>query len=159
MLSFNHNGLLVPGNNIPSDILELEKVFVTNIHTTKRRELFDNYLLYSKSLKELCNGIKIVQWIDGSFVTQKSAPADINVVSFIDFSVIDVINDSLIDYKHPACQIIFGVDAYIVKIYPSDHKIYPLFLADRAYWMSHFNRTRRNRIGNKLQKGFLEINM
>jgi hypothetical protein len=153
MLNFNSNGLLVPANNIKSDILELEGVFVTNIRTINRKELFEKYISYSNSLKELCN-VNLKQWIDGSFVTKKSEPQDIDLITFIDFKIVEVLNDSLTDYKYPASKTIFGVDAYIIRTYPTDHKYYLSYRADQAYWMDHFSRTRRNRIGNKLQKDF-----
>ncbi|MDB5090215.1 MAG: hypothetical protein JWR09_4209 [Mucilaginibacter sp.] len=159
MLKFNPNGLLIPDTNIKSDVNELEDVFVKDINTSKRIELFNNYAIYSRSLKELCNNSNLIQWIDGSFVTQKSEPNDIDIVTFIDFEIVDELNDKLINYKCPASKNLFGVDAYLVKLYPKDHKYYPICQADWAYWMDHFNKTRRNRIGNKLQKGFLEINM
>jgi len=54
MLNFSSNGLLVPSNNIKSDILELEKTFVTD-KTLRRKELFDNYISYSNALKKACN--------------------------------------------------------------------------------------------------------
>jgi hypothetical protein len=159
MLNFNSIGLLIPDSNIQSDISELEQVFVTDIQTTKRKELFENYISYSNALKEVCKNENLKQWVDGSFTSKKFEPNDIDIVTFIDFSVIDALKNQLIDYKHPASQNTFGVDAYIVSIYPPNHKYHPLYLADAAYWMNHFNRTRRNRIGNKLKKGFLEINM
>jgi hypothetical protein len=159
MLNFNSKGLLMPDNNIQSTFAELENTFVTAIPSTKRRELFNKYVSYSTALRQLCNNAQIIQWIDGSFTTKKSEPGDIDLVMFIDFSIVEALNDKLTDYKHPASQNIFGVDAYIVKLYPAGHKYYNLYLSDSAYWMNHFNKTRRNRLGNKLQKGFLEINM
>ena len=159
MLNFNSNGLLAPDHNIQSTLAELENIFVTAIPSIKRRELFNKYLSYSTALKQLCNNAGLIQWVDGSFVTKKPEPGDIDIVTFIDFSIVEALNDKLTDYKHPASQNIFGVDAYIVKLYPTEHKYYNLYISDSAYWMNHFNKTRRNRIGNKLQKGFLEINM
>jgi hypothetical protein len=159
MLNFNAVGLLEPDNNIQSSILELERFFVTDIQTAKRKELFENYISYSNSLSGVCDNADLKQWVDGSFVSKKPEPNDIDLVTFIDFSVVEALNNQLVNYKYPASQNIFGVDAYLVSIYPPEHKCYPLYLADWAYWMSHFNRTRRNRIGNKLRKGFLEINL
>ncbi|MFI5137888.1 MAG: DUF6932 family protein [Sphingobacteriales bacterium] len=159
MLNFNSNGLLVPDQNIQSNIVELEKVFVTGIQSAKRHELFSKYISYSTSLKALCNDAWFTQWIDGSFVTKKTEPRDIDLVTFIDFSIIDALDEHLTDFKYPASQNIFGIDAYIVRFYPEGHKFHRLYLSDWAYWMDRFSKTRRNRIGNKLQKGFLEINM
>lgn len=69
MLNFNSNGLLVPDINLESDLVELEAVFVKNIPTIRRKELFEKYILYSDSLKQLCVS-NIKQWVDGSFVTK-----------------------------------------------------------------------------------------
>ncbi len=159
MLNFNSNGLLVPDNNIQSNISELESVFVIGIQSINRKQLFDQYMTYSTTLKKLANGDIFIQWIDGSFTTQKAEPADIDLVTFLDYSVIDGLGDKLTDFKYPASQNIYGVDAYIVKSYPQSHKFYSAFEADRAYWLNHFSKARRNRIGNKLPKGFLEIKM
>jgi hypothetical protein len=159
MLRFNSNGLLVPDHNIKSNVNELEDIFVKSIKTNKRIELFSNYINYSNSLKELCNDVNLIQWIDGSFVTQKAEPKDVDLVTFIDFEIDKELGDKLINYKYPASKNLFRVDAYLVRLYPKGHKYYSIYESDRAYWMDHFNKTRRNRIGNKLPKGFLEINL
>jgi hypothetical protein len=61
-------------------------------------------------------------------------------------------------FKYPASEINFQVDAYIVAVYPIQHKKYYLYQHDSAYWMDQFDTTRRNKNGNRLSKGFLEIN-
>jgi hypothetical protein len=159
MLKLNSNGLLVPDRNIQTDIVELEKTFVTAFQSVTRKRLFDNYISYSIALKELCKDQKNIQWIDGSFVTNRPNPDDIDLVTFIDFSIVEKLKDDLTAYKYPNSQNNFGVDAYIIKVYPIGHKYYQSFLADKAYWMNHFSKTKRNRVGNKLKKGVLEINM
>ncbi len=156
MLKFNSSGLLVPAKNIKSTVPELKETFAINI---TRNQLFQNYIAYTASLKELCNNETLTQWIDGSFVTQKAEPNDIDLVTFVSFHIIDELGDKLLNYKYPASKNVFGVDAYLVRYYPRNHKHYSIHQADYAYWMDHFNKTRRNRIGNKLQKGFLEINV
>jgi hypothetical protein len=158
MLKFNSNGLLIPDINIQSDIVELESIFVTSV-STRRVELFEKYISYTNSLKVLCNNSELTQWVDGSFVTKIPEPGDIDVVTFIDFTVLESLNDTLSNYKYPASQDIFGVDAYLVKVYPPEHRYYFSYQSDRTYWMGHFSKTKRNRLGNKLKKGFLEINM
>ncbi len=157
MLEFNLKGFLVPDKNIRSSIEEFETVFVNSIQSVKRKELFNNYISYSTALKQLCNGVDFKQWIDGSYVTKKMEPNDIDLVTFLDFSIVESLGDSLSDYKYPASQNLFGVDAYIVKIYPQGHKYHLLYQSDIAYWINQFNQTQRNRIGKKQPKGFLEI--
>jgi hypothetical protein len=142
-----------------SDLIELEKIFVKDIQTLRRRELFNNYIRYTNELKSRCGSVELTQWIDGSFVTKKPGPGDIDLVTFIDFSIAERLDDDLKDFKYPLSEIIFGVDAYLIKRYPPIHPMHRLYISDTAYWMDHFSKTRRNRIGNKLRKGFLEIKM
>ena len=65
--------------------------------------------------------------------------------------------DELNNFKYPNSESIYGVDAYIIEEYPEDHKLRFKYLADMAYWIDRFTKTRRNKTGNKLSKGFLEI--
>ena len=108
---------------------------------------------YTNELKKRCADV-LTQWIDGSFVTKKQEPGDIDLVTFIDFSVAEKLGDDLKDFKYPLSEIVFVVDAYLVKIYPPGHQLHQLYVSDSAYWLHHFTQTRRNRIGNKQHKGF-----
>lgn len=101
MLNFNTQGLLVPDNNIEGDIIELETVFVDGIGTAKRKELFDKYLSYSKSLKKICGENDLLQWINGSFTTKKPEPKDIEIVTFIDHLLVEKLNGNLDNYNIP----------------------------------------------------------
>lgn len=157
MLRFNLQGLLTPAENIYTSISEFEETFVKSVYTPGRRQLFINYINYSSELKDQCGGIGITQWIDGSFVTKKQEPHDIDLVTFIDFSIAEMFEDTLSEFKYPRSEIMFGVDAYLVKTYPPGHRLYKVYLSDRAYWINHFGKTKRNRVGNKSSKGFLEI--
>ncbi|WP_394343505.1 DUF6932 family protein [Flavobacterium ustbae] len=71
--------------------------------------------------------------------------------------MVDKLGSKLDDFKYPNSEILYGVDAYIIEVYPQGHKHNIRFLSDKAYWLDRFTKTRRIR-GNKLSKGFLEIN-
>lgn len=158
MLNFDRNGLLVPNLNIHSTQEELEEVFVKDIGSHHRRYLFDKYILYTESLKkELIFG-SFFQWIDGSFVSKKRDPHDIDILTFVDYREFEYDSNRFEKFKYPLSLINFDIDGYIVVIYPEDHKNYPLYEGDRLYWMDLFNKTRRNKSGIKNQKGFLELN-
>jgi len=143
--------------NIPASRSDFEKEFVTNIPSVERRDLFENYIRYSESLKALCSEGTVLQWINGSFVT-KSNPGDIDMISFIDFDILKTVEKKITPYKYPNSYQNFGVDAYIMAIYPDNHPLYWMYVSDRAYWMDLFTKTKRNRAGTKWPKGFLEIN-
>jgi len=158
MLQFNSKGLLIPNTNIKSNISELEKEFVTSLNNQHRTELFQKYINYSDSLKSVLSDISLLQWIDGSFVTKKPNPEDIDLVTFVTANSVEAIGTRIEDFKYPLSLEKYGVDAYIVKVYDREDKQYPLYISDRMYWMDSFDKTRRNRNGIKLPKGFLEIN-
>ena len=157
MLVFNSKGYLVPNTNIISDLSELETEFVSNIISDKRISLFANYLQYSKELKSYLDGAALLQWIDGSFVTKKKDPGDIDLVTFIDVEWANNLGTDIDKFKYPSSSDLYGVDAYLVKIYNREHKKYPLYKGDRTYWMDKFDKTYRNRLGQKSPKGFIEI--
>ncbi len=118
---------------------------------------FEAYIKYSSALKQLCGNENLIQWINGSFVTKEKRPKDIDLVTFIDCSIIDSLENALQPFKYPESEINFHVDAYIVPVYRATSKQYYLYQYDKAYWINKFEKTRRNRAGNKLAKGFLEI--
>ena len=157
MLTFNSRGLLVPNLSIQSDVSELEAEFVTRLGSEKRKQLFDNYLVYSTQLKQRVGNSTLLQWIDGSFVTKKMEPSDLDMVTFIDYHIAEKHGKDLENFKYPNSLANFGVDAYLVVVYPRKHSNYPLYIGDRAYWMDAFDKTKRNRNGIKHPKGFIEI--
>lgn len=156
MLTFNHSGLLVPDKKISSTIEELENEFVSKISSSKRREIFKAYVKYNEDFKKVCNLQELHQWINGSFVTKKNNPGDIDLVTFIDYETVSKLGTKLDNFKYPNSETFYGVDAYIIEVYPEEHKNNIRFLSDKAYWLDRFTKTRRIR-GNKLSKGFLEI--
>lgn len=157
MLIFNRSGLLIPDNKIVSNIEELKLEFVDKIPTNERKYIFEKLIIYNENLKNKCSNELICQWIDGSFVTKKPNPRDIDLVTFISHDTIKEIGDSIHNFKHPNSEIIYGVDAYIIEVFPDSHKENFKTILDKAYWMDKFTKTRRNKAGNKLSKGFLEI--
>lgn len=156
MLTFNHSGLLVPDNKINSTFQELENEFVTKITSAKRKEIFESYVKYIEDFKKLCNLEELHQWVNGSFVTKKHNPGDIDLVTFLDYKIVELLGSKLNDFIYPNSEIIYGVDAYIVEVYPVNHANNIRYISDKAYWMDRFTKTRRIR-GNRHAKGFLEI--
>ncbi len=157
MLSFSQSGLLVPDSKINTTLEEFEQEFVSNIYSGKRQDIFNKYKYYSTDLKEKFGINELTQWIDGSFVTKANNPGDIDLVTFLGHELVET-NISLLDnFVYPNSEKIYGVDAYIVLKYPEHHKNRYLYISDMAYWTNRFTKTRRVR-GNRLLKGFLEIN-
>ena len=112
-------------------------------------------------LKDFKNEVtdNFVQWIDGSYVTQKVNPRDIDFVNLIDHKVYTEKRE-LIDNKFRLLKAreIYEVDAYTVECYPKDKSEYEYKTkADLIYWDNFFGKTRKNRAGRKQPKGYIEI--
>lgn len=156
MIELNQRGLLIPDYNIPATILELATIFVWNMPVSQRQTLFNKYLDYMTSMYDLLDDLPFIQWIDGSFTTTDANPRDIDIVTFINFDVVNRLDSELVQFKYPA-SLSFGMDAYIVRVFPPDHRSFALYAGDRAYWLERFSRTERNRRGVIHKKGFLEL--
>lgn len=133
MLEFTPRGHLVPNRNIRCTLDEFRECFVDQItDSTVRLEIFERYIRYSNNLKQLCGGAELIQWIDGSYVTKVKEPGDIDFVSFIDHEIILQIGDQgLVNFKYPESINVYGVDAYIVPIYPESHTKSSLYAGNR----------------------------
>ena len=153
-LRFDTYGYLTPYQAIATGLATLERVFVEEFGTSAtRRPLFDAYQQYTDQIRaRLPAGAVIVQWVDGSFVTRKRNPKDIDVVTFVDFGIYEQYEpffDSLRQLRYLRET---DVDGYFVRVYPVDHPNYRLYDLDRADWNFRFNTPKQK--GNK---GFLEL--
>lgn len=158
MLNFDLNGLLTPNHNIVVSLAEVKQHFVDAIPSDTRLENFEKYIRYSDELKKVLNVVSLKQWINGSFVTKISNPGDIDLVTFIDFDFRVKYQSQLRNFEAKRANELYGVDAYLLTVFPESHPKLFLFQSDRAYWMERFSRTRRDNLGKKNPKGFLEIN-
>lgn len=98
LLTLDTLGYLTPYDAISTDLQTLEQFFVEGFPTSATRgRLFDAYRQYTKLLRDtLPTGAAMTQWIDGSFVTGKRNPNDIDLVTFIDFALYEQ-NESFFD--------------------------------------------------------------
>jgi len=127
-------------------------------NTEHRNRLFQDYLRYTKELSQIITN-QYFQWINGSFVTLKSSPKDIDLVSFIDFNLIEKSQKELGNFVYPLSKEIYNIDAYIVKIHPESDKNIIFSKSDSFYWFHHFQKTRSNKNGEKFYKGFIKIDI
>jgi hypothetical protein len=156
MFTFNKSGLLVPDGKIISTLETLHSEFVIKIPSDRRKQIFDLYLKYNEDLKRCCGQKALKQWVNGSFVTKKEKPEDIDVVTFLDTKLVATLGSKLNDFLSPNSEIIYGVDAYIIETHSENNQKQFYYESDYAYWYDFFTKTRRSR-GNRLSKGFLEI--
>ncbi len=157
MLNFDTKGNLKPYQVIPCKVNDLKKHFVTGVASTTRQTNYDSYIKYSNDLKKALGVKDLRQWINGSFVTKKTNPKDIDLITFIDHSLIVKLGNKLDNFRPQNSWHIYEVDAYIVEVYPDNSPLNKFTHSDIIYWQDLFAHTRVNRKGEKNPKGFLEI--
>jgi len=135
----------------------VERVFVERFtNSDTRSNLFDRYCVFNALLAELMPE-GYTQWIDGSFVSQKQNPNDIDVVTFVDA---DLYNrhekqfDALRDWRNQKPK---TVDGFFVRYYPEDHRYRVRYDYDCVDWLNTFG-TWKDRTLKTHDKGFITIN-
>ena len=150
-MEFDENGYLKPYKITEIDIITFEKAFVWN---DDRKKLFDEYLNYIIFLKEFDLG-SFCQWIDGSFVSKKVKPNDIDIVTFIDYEKYDFYFKEITKLQKQ----FKGLDTYFVKAFPENHPSEFIYKLDRTEWDFQFSFSRMNpKTEKSSKKGFVQIN-
>lgn len=140
-MAFNAKGYLEAGLH-PMEAEDLEKEFVTPFpYSSTRKNVFEGFKKHSKELQEVIN--KYVQMIDGSFVTNKNDPGDIDLICFIDGDMLDAMDPAdqakiytLLSGK--ATKLSHMCDAYFCPSYPENHPKYEYYRPQKKYWMGEF---------------------
>ncbi len=145
MLKFDERGNLRPYSCITSSIEEMSEYFVDRIKSETRQDNFEKYLKYSADLKKYTGAADLKQWVNGSFVTLKTNPNDIDIVTFLDQKQIKTLGSPIDNFKMQNGLLLYGVDAYIVETYPKDSKKYSYTAGNTAYWLMLFTSTKPNR--------------
>jgi hypothetical protein len=145
MLIFDQQGYLKPYEPIETDLETFEKTFAIS---SVRKAIFEQYLAYLSDLQEIIPN-EFYQWIDGSFVTKKPLPFDLDVVTFVPF---DIYIEKLERLKKVSKRYM-QIDAYIMADYPKTHRRYLESSIDKIYWQDVYG---KDRFGRK--KGFILLN-
>ncbi len=156
--SFDIHGYLKPYGKIATDLESFEAGFVEPFEAdSTRHQLFQGYVRYNEDLKQLLGNIRYTQWVDGSFISTKVNPRDIDLVSLIDHQLIDQYETDLERFTKQTSKETYGVDGYIVRIYPEEHPYYVRTQSDLIYWEHWFSHSKKNRRKQRFPKGFIEI--
>ncbi|WP_266362937.1 DUF6932 family protein [Tellurirhabdus rosea] len=151
-MQFDEYGHLLPYEPILADLETFEQEFVAAFPASaSRRELFLHYCAYVQELKQWLPG-GFTQWIDGSFVTRKLNPKDIDVVTFVPYNQYTQHEPIINELRQQRISRKKQIDGYFVKTFPENHRLHHLYVLDRADWLFQFSGTRDNR-----NKGFIVI--
>lgn len=157
MLEFDEKGNLTPYNNIEISYEEFVKNFIASFPLDSSRyqilTVFEHFVEGFRS--KIYPNFKI--WINGSFVTQKINPNDIDFLIFIKYDWFEVNGTSLNTLKATIKQDYKNLDVYFLIEYPENHKHRTFTETDILYWRDWFSKTRKNHSGKSFQKGFIEL--
>ena len=150
------DGLLPPGRHTAS-VAEVKAAFVDPFGgSASRMAIFTGWRMHRESLQNVVPGM--YQWIDGSFVTSKPDPGDIDVVTFID----GVQYDAMPDWRRALGQSLmlghgnqqfWNVDSFAVPVVPATHPTHAAYAQAEQYWDDLWSKVR----GATRQKGYLEV--
>lgn len=158
-LNFDIRGYLKPYERTSIQLEDLKSVFVDPFEEPSiRSELYQSYERYTKDFsKEITPNFR--QWINGSFVTNKRSPKDIDLVNLIDYHVAEE-KEKMIREKfiRDSTNKNYGIDAYLVILYPENHKLYNWTRSDLVYWHDWFTKSKMDRRKKRHPKGYVEIN-
>lgn len=158
--NFDKQGHLQPKGINEMTISQFEETFVIPFDKNQRRRiLFEEYMRYTNDLREVLKS-SFIQWIDGSFVNnQVIEPNDIDLLTMIDHEVYKQ-NETVIDEKFAKFSVkkhYEKIDAYTIKSYPKNHKFHEVYREDYYYWIDWYSFTRKNRVGKRFEKGFVQL--
>lgn len=155
-LHFDENGYLRPYEVIPATVQVLEEFFVNTFPFSERRRwLFENYLAFVSTMQSDVFPY-FVQWVNGSFVTQKEEPKDIDILTFLDYRVYKAKSEEMERFWSFNLES-KGLDNYFVADYPPEHELHALTLENQTKWQKLYTHTRPQEDGTILPKGFLEL--
>lgn len=152
-MQFDQFGNLTPYEVQTIDLNTFEAFFVAAFaQSQSRRRLFDSYLEYVEELQKFVP-TGFYQWIDGSFITNKLNPIDIDFVTFLDFDFFKNRPKELESLRQMRFDTNVGLDGYFVKVYPETHPNRKNYEYDRIQWLFDWSRSK-----DKKPKGIIQLN-
>lgn len=155
---FNEYGYLFPYEGQQIDLPTFQKQFVNELPASRTRAtLYQGWIKYNELLRNQI-GESFEQWINGSFITGKLNPNDIDIVSFIPSHRYDQ-HEAILDKFWSDNWENEGIDTYIVKVYRTDDPRFMSTKIDKQQWVKRFLRTKPNADFVSYPKGFLTMHI
>lgn len=157
-LKFTSEGYLSPIGKITTDLSSFEQVFVTAFPTsTTRPRLWANHLWYIQHFRQEVSH-DFVQWLDGSFVTLKENPNDIDLVTCIDYKIFEPMEEQKRLEEFWSYNLEDkGLDSYLLGVYPEGHPEYPMYEYNARNWHIRYTNAKTSKKPIENVKGYIEI--
>jgi hypothetical protein len=156
MMKFDERGYLMPYEITELNLKDFKAFFVTDLNDSAHRSaLFQNYLSFVEGLKKTF-GATFYQWIAGSFVTQKTLPGDIDVVTFLPFDAMTK-KAGAIDIIKSSAKENYRIDAHFAYFCKWNHRFYEQAKEDENEFRVLFGFSREDENRKRWPKGIIQI--
>lgn len=157
-LRFDLRGNLLPAKKNELTLNEFERFFVSLLpYSSRREELLEQMLVLTEFIKTELD-LHFELWIDGSFVSKKREPNDIDLVLLVDYEDFNENRILLEEIFTNRVRLNWkNIDGYLLILYPESHNFHSYKLSDKAYWYNLFTKTKMNRAEKRYDKGFVNI--
>lgn len=153
---FDKYGHLPEGIHRPTLSAFKQKFVVDCNGSCTRKPIFLGYVRYCTKVNTL--NFASLQWIDGSYTTNKTDPNDIDLVTHVDgiqmaesLGYAELIK-KLVDVEY--CKREYSCHPFILPIFPQSDIRYPVTRRWLDYWLKWFGSSRAHK-----KKGFIEFDI
>lgn len=151
-MTFDQFGYLTPYELIETDLETFEQVFVNAFNGSDTRKIiFKAYLDYLDQLQQII-GKGFYQWIDGSFITKKQNPNDIDFLTWVNCHLYDSKIKELSELRQQRFTKNNLTDGYIIPLYPQQNRKVYLNEINEKQWLFDWAED-----DNKHPKGLIKI--
>ncbi|MCY7351756.1 MAG: hypothetical protein LH606_13990 [Cytophagaceae bacterium] len=156
-MEFDQFGHLTPYEVIETNLSTFEAVFARAFPKSQTRSgIFAEYIRYVTRLRDTV-GEDFTMWVNGSFVTQKLNPRDIDFVTFLDSERYNAHENELGELRQLRLEQGSLTDGFFVKVYPESHPNRKFYGLDRSEWLFDFGRSRTRYNTPFRNKGIIQL--
>jgi hypothetical protein len=155
-MNFDSNGNLIPYDILKTSYRNLKYHFVECFPLSKTRKTINAG--HTQYITDIFNEIidEWIQWIDGSFTTQKIDPNDVDVLNILEWT--DSLNDKAEQFNKfmtlHGSKDLYSVDGYFVFKYNASDERHEYYQDRINYWKELFSQDRSGH-----PKGFVQLNI
>ncbi len=156
-MRFDEHGHLLPHKIIDLSLPDFAVFFVENLpDSVHRRGLFERYLGFVGDLKSTFR-TPFFQWVDGSFITTKEQPGDIDVVTFLPYEMMTSSIQAVHHFRETS-KARYQVDAKFSPVCKWNHRFYESAIEQEKYWKQLFGFSRPDDSEVRHPKGIVKLN-
>lgn len=153
-IRFDDKGNIYPYQLIDLELKSFQDRFVISFSASSTRQgIYEKYLIYiSDFYKEIIT--HWLQWVNGSFTTNKIDPNDIDLVNFIRAETLSTKSTEILKFLTKyGSKNLYKVDGYCIPVYSENDERYKITKDHVIYWEKWFGHDR-----TKSPKGIIQLN-